>query len=854
MTDFDMTAYLGVFLDEVDEQLQILDEQILELEKGGYNHDVVQCLFRAAHTIKGSSAAMGFEKLKQVTHSFENILDLIRHEQLSVNHNVIDLFFNCIDAIRDMKRAIIEGSLDKVETEALLTKLEHIQNGLQFEYKQDEKVEHETDIAFPVVKFDEYQKNVIEQALQSNLEVMAVYISLVDSAIMKSVRALLIHNNLKQIGEIISCYPSAIEIEDEAHFNGHLVYILVTSQDKQAVFNIVNSISEIRTVSISKITNDNLNDFSRGTRKEIIIKEEHQEDEGNVNEKGKVKISPTVRVDIARLEHLMNLVGELVIDQTRLSDARSKLEDLMPNHPTVETVSEISNHFSQVISELQEGMMKTRMLPIEQLFNRFPRMVRDLAQKSNKEIEFTILGKETELDRNLIDEISDPIIHLLRNAIDHGVESQTEREVADKPEKGQVLLKASHEENHIVITISDDGRGIDADKIARRAVEKGIVTHEEIANMTEKDKRFLIFHSGVSTAEKVSDISGRGVGMDIVRSHIEKLNGIIDIESEIGQGSTFTIKLPLTLAIISSLLVQLGEREFAIPLANVQEIEAIDVSQIKTIKNQEVGIVRNRVIPLVRLHEYFGIKSSTVSTKRRKRSRVFVVVIGLADKRVGLIVDKTLGNRDVVIKPLGKYVGTPRYIAGATIMGDGSVALIIDALSIAREEGTNIKVTSSDKIAAESKKEDEQLQIVTFKLGTEEFAAEIAKVKDIIPVPHITEMINAPFSVIGMIHLRGELIPVFDLRERFSLQKQPLNRKSRIMILAIGNQLAGVLVDQVSEVMKLSRDVMEAAPANVLKEHENFIEGVCHLENRLLTLVDFDTLLQLDEVKQLQVL
>ncbi|KEF40056.1 chemotaxis protein histidine kinase-like protein [Schinkia azotoformans MEV2011] len=848
MSEFDISAYLGVFLDEVDEQLQILEEEVLHLEQDGEKLQTIQRIFRAAHTLKGSSAAMGFDKMKELTHKVENLFDLIRNQQLQVNTDIINVIFESIDFIKALKEAILNGTIEAIDISPVVNKLEKVKDsaGTMEDFrpasKEEEHLPHIDDVFYPEVILDVYQKDIVEKAFETGFQVMAIYVSIRQDAMLKSVRAFLIQNNLKEIGEIIAAFPPPEIIEDDAKFKGSLVYLIITNATEHEAIQIVNNISDIYSVNLTKITKANLAKFVEGNKMEFS--ETKQEVVITSNPKNDAKIKQTVRVDVERLEHLMNLVGELVIDQTRLADVRSRLEDRYSNDVDIELFSEVGNHLGQVVSELQEGMMKTRMLPIEQLFNRFPRMVRDLGQKANKEIDFVIEGKETELDRNLIEEIGDPIIHLLRNAIDHGIEDPNERETTGKSRKGQVLLKASHEENHIVITISDDGRGIDPEKIKASAIKKGQITKEEADNMSDKDLSFLIFRSGVSTARKVTDISGRGVGMDIVKSHIEKLNGLVDIDSTVGKGTTFTIKLPLTLAIIRSLLVKIGDKEFAIPLVNVQEIVRLNQHEVKTIKNQEVGVVRDRVLPLVRMHKRLGVSEIKLAGTKR----IFVIVIGLAEKRVGLVVDKTLGNQEIVIKPLGKYIGTPKYIAGATIMGDGKVAIILDTGAIVREEGTKDMINEELNLK-NAKRHEEIIELATFKLGMEEYGIEIDRVKDIITVPPITRIMNAPHSVLGMINLRGKLIPVMDVRERFGINKTDLTRKSRIIVVELAQEFIGILVDKVTQVLKVSRDTIEAPIDSNNQIDEKYIRGISNLKDRLIILLDLDLILDMGELK-----
>lgn len=855
MSDFNLSSYLNVFFDELDEQLQILYEKVLEMEEDSNNLDTIQSIFRAAHTLKGSSAAMGFEKLKELTHKIENVFDLIRNQQLQVNTEIINVIFEAIDFIAVLKKGIINGTLEEIDINPIIVKLENCKTSFEGNVESDsstkesggvERTEALEEQLQQVVFLNQSQAQTIISALSTGDKVFVVQVCLIPEAMLKAVRAFLVQKNLKEVSEVIGIYPNQYVIEDDEQFDGKLIYIIRTSAIEEDIYNVVNSIADIKSIKLLPISENNLEQFiykEMPTGEHGIQREQHAVEK---SDSPKLKIQQTIRVDVERLEHLLNLVGELVIDQTRLADVRGRLEDRYPNDTDIGLFSEVGQHIGQVITELQEGMMKTRMLPIEHLFNRFPRMVRDICQKANKEINFVIEGKETELDRNLIEEIGDPIIHLLRNSLDHGIEGAEERERQGKPRKGKVILKAAHEENHIVITITDDGRGIDPQKIKSAALQKGYATAEEVDRMTDKELIFLIFKSGVSTAKQVTDISGRGVGMDIVRSHIEKLNGMVEIDSEVGEGTTFTIKLPLTLAIISSLLVQLGEKQFAIPLANVQEIVRLNQNEIKFIKNKEVGVIRDRVLPLVRMHHRLGTSEQFLHRKKR----LFIVVVGLAEKRVGIVVDRTLGNQEIVIKPLGKYIGQPKYIAGATIMGDGKVALILDVGSIVREEGT--KELSAQEIDQKHlKNQEEMIQLATFKLGVEEYGVDIARVKDIITLPSITTAMNAPYSVLGMINLRGKLIPVVDLRQRFEIKRIDLNRKSRIIVVEFFNELMGILVDQVTQILKVPANTIESPPDNMSQVDSKFIKSICNFNGRLIILLDLDLILDIEELKLL---
>ncbi|MER2105757.1 MAG: chemotaxis protein CheW [Solibacillus sp.] len=823
MTGFDLSAYLGVFLDEVDEQLQILDTEILRLEIDPTNEETIQNIFRAAHTLKGSSATMGFEKMKDFTHHLENIFEQVRQQKLTVTGDLITIIFNSIDVIKQLKEAIVAGELEQMEIAQFIEELEQFSNEAHPSTKaKDMSVE---------ILLDEHQKNVISNAMALGHHAFAVGITLEKQAMMKSVRALLIHNHLMEHGDIIASFPAIELTEDEDNFDGHVTFIFITMQTAEEIEALLRHMSDVEQINVHLIGEEHLH--KKGVTESVapVSLEDNGSKEKVVQ---KAKVASTVRVDVDRLEHLMNLVGELVIDQTRLVDVRGRFaEKDLRDESEFEVLDEVTNHLSRVISELQEGMMKTRMLPIEQLFNRFPRMVRDTAVKAQKEIAFDMQGKETELDRTLIEEISDPIIHLLRNAIDHGIESPEQRVRLGKPASGKVTLRAAHEENHVVISITDDGRGIDPERIKKTSVEKGMITEEEAKQLSDKDAMFLIFKSGISTAEKITDISGRGVGMDIVNTHIEKLNGMIDITSVVGEGTTFTVKLPLTLAIIRSLLVKFGEKTFAIPLVNVLEIIRLNKEEIQMVKGQEVGMVRGRILPLVRMKERLGIEGDLQVEKKRE----FVIVVGIADKRIGLIADKTIGNQEIVIKSLGSYIGSPPFISGATIMGDGDVALILDVSSVVRDHGA--QVLEQDDSTLIKMMEDER-QLVTFKLDTEEYGIEIQRAKDIIAVPTITKVVEAPEELLGIINLRGNMLPVIDLRKRFKLPHVAPTKKSRIIIVEHGLYDVGFLVDEVTQVLKINHLSIEQPKQEHQYNASNLIKGISKLDNRVVLILAFD--------------
>ncbi|MEF3313694.1 chemotaxis protein CheW [Paenibacillus sp. GYB004] len=845
MTDLNMSAYLGIFMDEMDEQSQILNEQILELERDGTNMETIGRIFRAAHTLKGSSAAMGFEPLKELTHAIENVFDLIRNRQLSVSSALVTVLFRAIDYMKVLKIAIVEDRLHETNIGPLVALLEQARESTPPQ-PEDEPCESPA----PAAEWEQEQLDALPYYLNRGYDAFTVQIRLEPETEMKQARMLIMCNSCSELGQIVAAQlPEAGDGSDSAT---EFAVLLATEQSEAAVSNAIRCMSHVQSFRISRAAQRQMCEPPQGTdiaadvppkREPIAADPAAVPAEGAAQPKSesRIKVNQTVRVDVDRLEMLLNFVGELIIDNTRLIEVKNRLSQQFKDHGDIAELGDISNHLNRVVGELQEGMMKTRMLPIEQLFNRFPRMMRDIAIQAGKEIDFVMEGKETELDRTLIEEISDPIIHILRNAADHGIESPEERERLGKPRKGKLLLKAAHQENQIVLSIADDGKGIDPQRIKETAIRKGFVTREETERMTDKELIFLIFHSGMSTADKVTDLSGRGVGMDIVRSHIEKLNGLIDIDSTPGEGTVFTIKLPLTLAIIRSLLVQLGASTFAIPLVNVLEIVRLQTGDIQTIQGREVCVIRGTIFPLVRMHRKLGLEETECGSSGDRR--LIVVVLGIADKRVCLVVDKTLGNQEIVIKSLGKFVGEVPYLAGATILGSGKVALILDVGSIVKDEGSLLLTRNQEEQRKESSRERET-QLVTFRVDTEQYALDIAKVKEIITVPPISKLVDAPAGMLGMINLRGAVLPVYDLRHSFGLARQEPNARSRIMMIESGRRDVGVLIDQVMEVLKVRQSDIEIASDHTGMQPSRLVQGVYKQQDSFIVVLNIDRALQ----------
>ena len=685
---YDTPEMIRAFLDEAEEQMQFLEQGILELEQNGETPEEIQKIFRAAHTLKGSSAAMGIEKMKLLTHEMENVLDKIRNHLLKASQPVINILFQCLDYLRMLKEDFAADSKDiKTDVSSTLDELKKVLSG-EYEGKKrktkdkqkgrgEEKKFENIEQEEMTVEFalDLEQQDLLEQAVISEQKILICNVKIPEESFMKTARAAVILNFFNELGTVIETVPNIWKIPDDADVS-EFSYLFISQLDaKNVEGRAKDELIEVQEVKVLPydIESPKLSVQSVKTVPEFVVKDVDHKSTDHER-----KASQTVRVDVERLEKMMNLVGELVIEQTRIAQVGNTLHNRYTSDNTVEDLLGISNHVSRVISELQEGVMKTRMLPIQQLFNRFPRMVRDLSESLNKEIELILEGGETEMDRTIIEDIADPLIHIIRNAVDHGIESPEERIKAEKPSKGMLRITAFTQENHVMLTVEDDGDGINLQKVKESAVKKQIMTAQAAESLSKHEIINLIFHTGFSTSQTVSDVSGRGVGMDIVRSHIDKLNGIIDVETKPGEGTKFSIKLPLTLAILTGLLVKVNGETYAIPMSNVIEIVRKPENELESVNGQTVAVIREKVLPLIWLHDYFNV------SRGKKGKNVFIVFLGVAEKRLGLVVDELVGNQEIVIKPLGSYIGKAAGFSGATILGDGSVACILDIVGVGK--------------------------------------------------------------------------------------------------------------------------------------------------------------------------
>lgn len=660
-----MDQYLSLFIEEAREHLQNCNNQLLELERNPGEKELIQEIFRSAHTIKGMSATMGFEDMANLTHQMENVLDALRNEEIAYSVDILDLLFEALDYLETMLDSIVQGGDGSADVTGIIHKLQEIGG--------KEKPSPENPGLSPVKKsrltYDEFERTVIEQSYEQGFRAYEITVTLREDCLLKSARAYLVFDALEKIGEIIKAVPPVEDLEAE-QFEQEFTVTLLTKEEEQTLRDTVLGISEIQEVEVlilepTLFTGES--DKRKASVEEInpTVSEEPSTKHEFVK-KQNANLQRTIRVNIDRLNSVMNLFEELVIDRGRLEQIASEID-----HPELmETVEKIS----RVTSNLQTNILNIRMVPIEMVFNRFPKMIRQLSRELGKKIRLEITGQDTELDRTVIDEIGDPLIHLLRNSADHGIEMPEERKALGKPEEGKILLKAYHSGNHVFIEVEDDGAGIDRDKVLQKALEKGIVSHEESDRLTDQEIYELIFASGFSTAEKVSDISGRGVGLDVVKKTIESLGGIITVSSEPGKGTKFIIQLPLTLSIISVLLVQVQDEKYGIPLTSIVETALIEKDQIRFAHDRPVIDFRGKIIPLLSLKDIFQVPETSV----RSDGRISIVIVRKGEKLAALIVDDFIGQQEVVLKSLGNYLKDVFAISGATILGDGHVSLIID--------------------------------------------------------------------------------------------------------------------------------------------------------------------------------
>jgi len=665
-------VYLNVFLEESKENIQELNDLLLELEKDKSNVEIINNIFRVIHTLKGMAGTMEFDTLAKFSHKLENVLDSLRNKKIDLTDDLMDFLFKASDALEESISDIAQGGNGGIEKlEKLLDKIDSYGESTgSSKSLKDETTEKEENLDKQnngiYSKMDDETKelleNVFEKAKERNLNFLILKVILEDGVQLKQARAYAIHHKLEDNGcEIVYTYPSVEEIEKE-NFDKELIFGVVTSKSIGEIAELVNKVAEVESVYVDEFSTNNL----------LLSEEKHAEEEskqeGLENNKKEVKLSRSIRVDINKLDELMNLMAELVIARSRIIETLSKYD--------VKEVDESLTQLSRITLDLQNVVMKIRMVPVAFVFNRFPRLVRDLAKELGKKVNFVIQGEETELDRTVVDEIGEPLVHLLRNSLDHGIEGPHERLAKGKPETGTLKLSARHEGNGVIIEIEDDGKGFDKNEILRTAIDKGLISSSEASKLSDDEIYNFVFLPGFSTKTVSTELSGRGVGMDVVKSTIESLKGTISLETKKEKGTKISISLPLTLAIIEALLITVNEHVYAIPIANIDTTQRMSDGELKVVQGQEVFLLRGEVMPVVRLRKLFGYE------KKKDSSNEYIIVVKLGNKKYGVVVDKLLGQDDIVIKSLGSLLNDVKEFSGGAILGDGRIALILDVASL----------------------------------------------------------------------------------------------------------------------------------------------------------------------------
>lgn len=687
----EMNQYLSIFIDEANEHLQSLNENMLRLEQQPEDISIVQVIFRSAHTLKGMSASMGFEDLASLTHEMENVLDLVRNDKLKMNGHIFDTLFKCLDSLEGMVQDVVGGGTGSADVKELVSQLKLIVKGepaapAASGQAAGASVSSELAMVATHLLLDQYQLSVLRQSIENGSPAFHIEVTIREDCLLKGVRAYMVFDALERNGELVKSHPSVQDIEQEQFGHQFSVYY-ISRIPQQELQDTLDKISELESVSIVPLDLESLSELDESRSAEQQMQEAAQQAAATATapspataaaDKPAASEAParapaaapvankTIRVDIERLDSLMNLFSELLIDRVRLEQLASEVR----RNDLTETVE----HMARVSSDLQNIVLKLRMVPVDSVFNRFPRMVRDLAKSLGKKLDLVITGAETELDRTVIDEIGDPLVHLIRNSVDHGVETIEGRREAGKPETGVVNLRAFHSGNHVFIEIEDDGRGINQPKVLDIAVKKGIVSPDEAKKLSDDEINMLLFAPGFSTADKISDISGRGVGLDVVRSKIESLGGVVSVTSRAGQGSKWSIQLPLTLSIITAMLVKLGSEKFAIPLSSIVETGIVQRSAIRDLHGAKVIEYRKSIIPVLSLAAV--LDSPDYSEENEQETEMLVIRKG--EKLAAVLVDELIGQSEIVLKTLGKYLTNLDVISGATILGDGQVALIVD--------------------------------------------------------------------------------------------------------------------------------------------------------------------------------
>lgn len=656
-----------IFFEELEEQTQAFEQGLLKLEKEPENSELISEIFRCAHTLKGSSFTLGYSTIGKLTHCMENLLDKLRNNEMKFNSDIASILLEGLDMLKLLKIHLEGGDEKEMDIEPFAGRIALLCG--------DEK-----ENARPAPLLSDEPKDAPEENPETKPYRISVEIS--SECEEAAMRTSQIFSYLQDIGEIYKSIPTLEDVEKENV--GHYVELVFLSEKKKEdIDEMLSIVPELEKINVMALPENEIVGQEKPVSEAVKENKEKEAPAKQIKEETApvekapsiISVAPTksVRIDVERLDALMDLLGELVIDRTRLSQLGMDLENKYEGDTTVVSINQTFEHLDRITSEMHEQFMKTRLLPVEIIFNKFPRMLRDLSMKSKKKVSLQIHGAETELDRQIIDQIADPLTHILRNAIDHGIEHPSERRNKGKQEEGTIVLSARHEEGHIVITVEDDGKGMNLDKIKEKAIASGLLSKNAVEKLTDVEVLNLVFLPGFSTRETAGEVSGRGVGMDIVKTNIEKLNGSISVETRVDRGTTLTLKLPLTLAIVKSLLVTLCENILAFPLFSVTEALWIARAEVKTVRRKETIQLRGDVLPLLHLSEIFRFGKAI-----KNEENFWVVVVSWADKKAGIVVDSLIGDQEIVIKPLSPLIKRVDGVLGTAVLGSGDVALIMD--------------------------------------------------------------------------------------------------------------------------------------------------------------------------------
>lgn len=708
----DVSQYLEIFIEETKEHLQSLNQHLLILEREPENEETINEIFRAAHSLKGMAGTMGYKRMQRLTHDMENVFSEIRNGKMKASSALVDILFRGLDALETYLSNIqSEANEGEEDNEDIINALNQIlqegtgtilpghapaataakqaasgkeETGKEVNMTSVAATAADEKMKFTNIKIEEHEKKAMVKAGTLGLNVIGLTVYIHEYCVLKGARAFMVNRTLEEFGEIIKLNPSAQDLEDEKYDYDYSAFI-ITKETPEKLAKAASNVSEVKEVVADyiRLSDHEVADYTEQLKQEELATSQPKQpvkDAGslkagsntNTKQAAKPVANRSVRVDIDKLDVLMNLVSELIIAKNGLISISSDKEIMMDSgfHEQIE-------YLERVTTNLHESVMKTRMVPIESVVNRFPRMIRDLSKKLDKEMELYMTGEETELDRTVIDEIGDPLMHLLRNAADHGLESNEERSRQGKNPSGSIYLDAYQDGNNVVIEVRDDGAGINTERIKRKAIDKGTITEEQGQRMTDKDIIDILFQPSFSTADQITDVSGRGVGLDVVKTKIEALGGEIEAKTKLGEGSNFIIRLPLTLAIIQSLMVIIGDEKFALPLGSIQTVENIPVTEVKTIQGKEVINLRGNVVPVIRLGSLLKCKQQQADVEE-----LLVVIVKKGERLAGMVVEELIGQQEIVIKSIGKYIKSHKIISGATILGNGEVALILDVNSL----------------------------------------------------------------------------------------------------------------------------------------------------------------------------